>query len=130
MSDDPTTPPPAPEDAAKPAADPVPALSDALAGLVRGVLTRSRSEVERLAADGRSRLELRQLRKDRRAMYAKLGKEVRSLIEAEEVQHPGLVRGVQRIEDLDARISAAEAELAAQGEWVPEEAEDHGDDNP
>ena len=107
--------------------DPIPALTDALGGLLRGMLERSRTEVERLASDGRSRLELRQLRKDRQVMYSKLGKEVRALLEAGELQHPGLARGVGRIEDLDARNSRAERAFTARGETVPSEGEGEGE---
>jgi hypothetical protein len=108
--------------------DALPVFGDALAGLLRGVLSRSRNEVERLASDGRARLELRQLRKDRSRMYGKLGKEVRALLEAEEVSHPGLARGVERIRELDDRITKAEAAFAASGEVVPAEvdADDDG----
>ena len=108
--------------------DPVPLLGDALSGLLRGVLSRSRTEVERLASDGRARLELRQLRKDRQRMYSKLGKETRALLEAGEIEHPGLARGVSRIGELDERIVTAEAAFAATGEPVPTDPEiDEGD---
>lgn len=103
--------------------DPIPALTDALGGLLRGMLVRSRTEVERLASDGRSRLELRQLRKDRQVMYSKLGKEVRALLEAGELDHPGLARGVQRIQGLDDRILRAERAFVDRGEAVPTETE-------
>lgn len=108
---------------ARPGDDPIPALADALGGLLRGVLERSRTEVERIATDGRARLELRQLRKDRQVMYSKLGKEVRALLEAGEVSHPGLERGVARIQGLDERIASAERAFAARGEPVPSETE-------
>ena len=116
----------------RPAADPdpVPMLGDALSGLLRGVLSRSRTEVERLASDGRARLELRQLRKDRLRMYGKLGKETRALLEAGEIEHPGLARGVGRISELDERIAAAEAAFAATGEPVPADPELDEPDSP
>ena len=107
---------PLPADDARPgaAAEPgaaTPPITDAFSGLLRSVMTRSRTEVERFAADSRVRLELRQLRKDRAAMYAKLGKEVRALLEAGELEHPGLRRGVERIAELDARIERTAAQV-------------------
>lgn len=95
------------------------AVRDALGGLVRAVLGRGKKEVERAAAEGRNRLELRTLRRDRDQMYQKLGKEVRRLSEAGELDHPGVRRGVGRLADLDARIAALEAKLPSP---EPEEA--------
>ncbi|MFM2246481.1 MAG: hypothetical protein RL071_2555 [Pseudomonadota bacterium] len=87
------------------------AVRDAFGGLMRAVLGRGKKEVERAAAEGRNRLELRTLRRDRELMYQKLGKEVRRLAEAGELSHPGVARGVSRIAELDARIGALEQGL-------------------
>jgi hypothetical protein len=86
-------------------------VRDAFGGLMRAVLGRGKKEVERAAAEGRNRLELRTLRRDRELMYQKLGKEVRRLAEAGELSHPGVARGVSRIAELDARIGALEQGL-------------------
>lgn len=87
------------------------AVRDAFGGLMRAVLGRGKREVERAAAEGRNRLELRTLRRDRELMYQKLGKEVRRLAEAGELSHPGVARGVGRIAELDGRIAALERGL-------------------
>lgn len=100
------------------------AISEAFGSLVAALLRRGRSELGRRASTGRVRLDLRMLRRDRDQMYQKLGREVRALIEGGEVTHPGLRRGVTRIEELEARIAAVEAELAAAG---PEGAGVEGD---
>ena len=84
-------------------------FGEALGGLLRVVFQRGKVEMERAAAEGRMRLELHQLRKDRTAMYAKLGREVRALHEGGELSHPGIARAVERIQELDGKISAAEA---------------------
>jgi len=93
-------------------------IGDALASVMRMVFERGQTRAEALAADGRGRLELRQLRKDRDAMYRKLGREVRRLLEAGEIEHPGLLRGVERVDAVEARIAEAEAR---QGALVPGE---------
>lgn len=53
-------------------------------------------------------------------MYSKLGRELRHLVEGGELDHPGLKRGVERIEELDQRIEALKKELALAGEPVAE----------
>ena len=98
-------------------------LGDALASVMRMVFERGQTRAEALAADGRGRLELRQLRKDRDAMYRKLGREVRRLLEAGEIQHPGLLKGVERVDAVEARIAEAEAR---QGTLVPGERDGEG----
>ncbi|MDP6933357.1 MAG: hypothetical protein QGG40_10600 [Myxococcota bacterium] len=90
-------------------ADKMGEMADSLVDLLGEVARRSWVGIERAASDGRVRLDLRQLRKDRSVMYQKLGREVRALVEGGEVSHPGLARGVHRIEELDARIAAIEA---------------------
>lgn len=90
------------------------ALGEALGSVLRLLLKRGRVEVERVAQDGRQRLELRQLHRDRDAMYMKIGREVRNLVEGREIVHPGLVKGVERIRELDQRIAEAEDRAKAQ----------------
>lgn len=84
-------------------------IGDALANVMRMVFERGQNRAGALAADGRGRLELRQLKKDRDAMYRKLGREVRRLQEGGEIEHPGIRRGVERIEALELRIDAVAA---------------------
>ena len=93
-------------------------LGEAFADLFGKILRRGRSELERAARRGRERLALRQLRSDRDRMYAKLGKETRSLLEAGEIEHPGLRKGVERIVELEAKLTDATSQLAAHGERV------------
>ena len=83
-------------------------LGDALGQVVRVALQRGRSEMGKAAVTGRSRLALRQLRSDRDAMLRKVGLEVLRLVEAGEVQHPGLLRASARIAELDAEIADVE----------------------
>lgn len=94
-------------------------LADAMGGLLRVLFSRGKVEVERAAATGRVRLELRQLRRDRDVMYQKLGRELRALVEAGEVTHPGLVRGVARLDEMDAHVRAVEAKAAVGGAAEP-----------
>ena len=89
------------------------AVREAFGGLMRAVLGRGKHQVERAAAEGRNRLELRTLRRDRDQMYQKLGSEVRRLHEAGELSHPGVAKGVERLSELDAKIQALEGAAAA-----------------
>ncbi len=84
------------------------ALSDAVASLLRIAAERGRRRLGRAATQGRARMELRQLRRDRSRMVEKLGSEVIRLVEGGEISHPGLLRGVERIREQDARIEEAE----------------------
>ena len=72
--------------------------------LLEVVLSKGKKEIKHFASDGRRRLDLRSLQKDRMKMYEKLGREVECLIEAGEISHPGLCRGVDRIHQLDEQI--------------------------
>lgn len=86
-----------------------------LADLVGRFLTRATTEAGKAARYGRELLALRQLRQDREQMFVKLGKEVRQLIEAGEVSHPGLERGVARIVEFEEKIRRAEEALRREG---------------
>lgn len=104
------------------------ALSEAVTSVLRVLVRRGRVEAERLASRGRVRLDLRQLRRDRDVMYAKLGREARTLVEGGEIDHPGLHRGVDRIREIDVRIEEVEhlAARSAGGEPPSEVGEDAG----
>lgn len=96
-----------------------------LGGLLGVLMDRGKRELERAASGTRVRLDLRQLRRDRDAMYQKLGREVRALLEGGEIQHPGLQRGVERIHELDRKIAEVEAEMSLAGiAPEPEESRD------
>lgn len=85
------------------------------ADLVGRFLTRATTEAGKAARYGRELLSLRQLRQDRDQMFVKLGKEVRQLVEAGEVSHPGLERGVARIAEFEEKIRKAEEALRREG---------------
>ena len=88
-----------------------PALRDMAVDLLGKLFRRGRVEVEKAARKGRERLTLRQLRSDRDRMYQKLGKEARNLLEAGELDHPGIRKGVERIAELERRLQELEDEL-------------------
>lgn len=90
-------------------------LAELFSELLGKLWRRGRVEVERAARKGRERLTLRQLRADRDRMYQKLGKETRQLLEAGDIDHPGLRRGVERIRELEARLLEAEDAVRASG---------------
>ena len=75
-------------------------ISDLFSGAARFVMKQAKIGLDRTAKDGRHRLEKRRLERDREAMWKKLGREVCALVEAGEVNHPGLVRGADRIRNL------------------------------
>lgn len=90
-------------------------VADMFAELLGKLWRRGRVEMERAARKGRERLTLRQLRGDRDRMYQKLGKEARALLEAGEIDHPGLRRGIERVRELEARLLEAEDAVRAGG---------------
>ncbi len=96
---------------ARPGGTPQEMLADTLSKLWQ----RSRSEAGNAAKWARERLTLRQLRSDRDRMYQKLGKEARHLCEAGELTHPGVARGVERIRELERKISDLEDQMRAVG---------------
>ena len=84
---------------------------DLLMRLVELLQNKGKERVEELAEQGKKRLALRSLRKDKNKMYEKLGKEVERLVEAGEIHHPGLMRGVERIADLAKKIEEAQQSM-------------------
>jgi len=75
---------------------------------LKKIIGRSKSELGKMAASSRTRLDMRSLKKDRKRMIEKLGKEVFALAESEEISHPGLLRAVERIKLLDSQIEEIE----------------------
>ena len=98
-------------------------LGEAFGQAMRVAIRRGRNEVERAASTGRHRLQVRQLRSDRDAMLRKIGLEVLRLVEAEEIQHPGLVRSARRVAELDAELSDLDGKRAVDEE-VHQESQD------
>ncbi len=90
-------------------------MSEMLADILGKLWRRGRLEVEKAARKGRERLTLRHHRADRDRMYMKLGKEARQLLEAGELDHPGIRRGIERIRELEAKLLEAEDAVRARG---------------
>ena len=84
--------------------------NDAILELARGLFSamrhRGTEEVRRFARDSKKQLELRSLKKDKHKMYEKIGREVERLIESGDIDHPGLIRGIERIHQLDQKIES------------------------
>lgn len=91
------------------------ALSAAVSRLMKEVAKRGKVELSRAASQGRVMVEMRQLRRDRAKMFEKLGREVVHLVDGGEIKHPGLIRGVKRIQELDCQISNLEALSVQEG---------------
>ena len=96
---------------------------DAVGDVLGKVLQLGRDGAARAARLGRERLTLRQLRADRDALYRKMGKEARELVEAAEIDHPGLRRAIVRVKEVEARIHDAEQALLRRGETPEPESE-------
>ena len=82
--------------------------TESLVGLLREFLgfmsVRGKEEVGRVQERSRHQLELRQVRKDRNKRLEKLGREVIALTNAGELDHPGIRKHIDRIQELDAHI--------------------------
>ena len=83
---------------------PATSVTDLLRELLTFVSDRSRAEIGKAHERGRHQLEIRQLRKDRGKRLEKLGREVIALVDAGEIQHPGVRSRIGHIQDLDERI--------------------------
>lgn len=83
---------------------PAPSVSDLLRELLTFVSERGKAEIGKAHERSRHQLELRQLRKDRNKRLEKLGREVVALVEAGEIQHPGVTSRIDHIKELDERI--------------------------
>ena len=95
-------------------------LAQMMRKVVRLVMQKGREKVSSVAKDGRKQLELRSLRKDRVRLYEKLGKEVEQLIQAGEIEHKGLERGLERIRTLERELARVESQ-AAEDQSAPSE---------
>ena len=81
-------------------------MSKVVGGALRFLLDKGRQGVEWSTSEGKHQMVKRQLLKDRQAMWEKLGREVCALVEGGEVDHPGLLRGAERIQQIEAKIEA------------------------
>ncbi len=85
---------------------PASTVTDLLRELLSFVSDRGRAEIGKAHERGRHQLEVRQLRKDRSKRLEKLGREVLALVDAGEIDHPGITCRIDHIKDLDERIHA------------------------
>lgn len=83
---------------------PATTVTDLLKELLTFVSDRGRAEIGKAHERGRHQLEVRQLRKDRSKRLEKLGREVVALVEAGELEHPGVTCRIDHIKELDQRI--------------------------
>ena len=68
----------------------------------------AKSSLSSVTSTSRRQLEKRQAQKDLKRLYWKLGKEVVTLVEAGELDHPALVKRRKRILEQIERIQSAE----------------------
>ena len=86
-------------------------VGSALERLVR----RGRRTVGRAAEASRSRLELRQLQRDRDAFWVRLGKTAYHLVQDGEIEdHPTLRKAIDRIDALERQSAAMQSDEADQ----------------
>lgn len=86
--------------------------TDLFMALATLIGSRGKDRLGIMAEQGKKKLALRSLRKDRIKMYEKLGREVEQLCAAGEIHHPGLIRGVERIKELEKQIEEATQEAS------------------
>ena len=98
----------------EPTAPPAP-MRDAARTLLQRFVDRGRLQFDRAASAGRTRLELRQLQRDRDHFWVRLGKEAYHLVEAGEVDHPALRRAMERIDELELRINEQQLRVEESG---------------
>lgn len=85
-------------------------VGEMLGSVLSRVLNRGRNGVGRAADAGRSRLELRQLQKDRDAFWVRLGKTAYHLVGDGEIEdHPALRKAIDRIEALERQIASLQS---------------------
>jgi len=90
-----------------------PIVAEAASRVLDILRTQGRGRFEDAARWTRRRLELSQASRDIESLYNKLGRELVCLVEAGEVDHPGLVKRAQRIRDEEARFAAARQDPSA-----------------
>ncbi len=104
------------------AAEPLgPVVADAVGRIAAVLRGRGRAALESGARRARRRMDLYQSRRDLDKLYQKLGREVLRLVEAGEIEHPGLIRGVERVRRQEQAVEAAAA--AARQQAIDEAAE-------
>lgn len=81
-----------------------PILQDALRGALERLIQGGRSGVQAAADASRTRLEIRQAHRDLEHFWVRLGKTTYHLAKAGELDHPALMRSMEHIDDLEAKI--------------------------
>lgn len=82
-----------------------PRIVRAIGDFMGGILDRGKAEIEAAARSGKLHLEIRQLERDREAVFTKLGRELCRLVEAGEVEHPALQKGVEKVHEIERRLA-------------------------
>lgn len=98
-------------------------LRSAVKSVLRILMREGQKKLGTVLDDGRTSLSLRALKRDRQKMYEKLGREVVRLVEADEIGHPGVLTGVERIKKLEAEIEQHAQFSAEKNIDEPEEIE-------
>lgn len=82
-------------------------IGDLLATALRRAFSGGRRGVTRAAEYGRGRMEIRQLQRDRDALWIRLGKTAYHLVGDGEIEdHPALRKAIDRIEGLEQQIES------------------------
>lgn len=81
-------------------------LGDVLQDALQKFVHEGRDRILRAADDSRALLRVRQLQRDREAMWTRLGKIAYRLTEAGEVDHPALRKAVDHVDALDREIAS------------------------
>ena len=91
--------------------DPATRLPDVLQDALRKLVADSRERLLRAADDGRVLLRVRQLQRDRDALWGRLGKTAYRLVQSDEIDHPALRKAMSLVDDLDDEIRRLRDEL-------------------
>lgn len=81
-------------------------VGDVLQDALKRLVDETSRRLTQVAEDGRSRLKVRQLQRERDLVCIRLGKTAHRLVEAGELDHPALHKAIARLDALDAEIEA------------------------
>ena len=98
-------------------------LRSAVKSVLRILMREGQKKLGAAFDDGRTSLSLRALKRDRQKMFEKLGREVVRLVEAGEIEHPGILRGVERIKKIEEELQRSEQSTDEKNIDEPEEIE-------
>jgi hypothetical protein len=83
-------------------------VAELVTDLARRIVRRGRHELGRAAEVSRATLAQRQRQADLDAFWQRLGRTSYRLVEAGEIDHPALRKAMERIDELQAEIAAAD----------------------